>query len=573
MRIRWKVLKNIRPYTAMVKGPILGLLIASLLLIPVTLISPRFFQLLIDEVMHEGQMDKFKIVVLGLLSVYAIRFICDGASLIFGNKVLNTFTYHLRKDVFKKYAKAPYSFIEKKDTGELKMRMLDDVNSLGNFIREQVVEYMAAILMIVFSLYMVFTISRTMTLYCLAIIPLVFLMNYLIGIGTRKTNEKIRKVSSDYFTSTHNSLQFWREIKAQNSEQTFIDRFKGYRKTLAKLGIRSITFWGCQEVFNDFKANYLTKVFVYIIGAFFVMNQEISVGVLLMFSEYFAMLFSALDNMNAKRVSLRTNAPYYNRIFETFTFPDTEAAQAVPFEFSERITFEDVSFSYTEENPVLKHINLQIDKGEYLAVVGKTGCGKTTLIKLLLGLYETGEGTIRVDGAPLNSIDKPGMYEKIGVVMQDNFLFNTSIRENVVMANEQAADEDILEACHKANIYDFIKSLPEGLDTIIGERGIKLSGGQKQRLSIAAALLRNPQILIFDEATSSLDKPSEDVINQAIHELSKEITVIVITHKPATALRAGKVVVMDEGRITAAGTHAELMTKSDYYNRLTEAAN
>lgn len=570
---RLYVLRNIKKYTSTVKGSIVGLILITLTSIPISLISPKFFQILIDDVMRDGKGNRFIIVAVGLMGVYLLRLVTDGLSLVLGNRVLNKFTYEIRIDVFKKFCRAPFSFMEKKNVGELKMRIMDDVDSLGNFIREQVVNYISGVLMVITALYMSFRISINMTLYCIAIVPIVFIINYFIGVGTKKVNEEIRIVNSEYYTSTHNSLQFWREIKAQNSEKTFIDRFRVYRDILAKLGIKSIRYWAYSEVFNDFKSNYLTKVFVYIVGAFFVMRKEISVGVLIMFSEYFAMLFSALDGLNSKRVALKTNSPYYERIFETFSFPEEVTEKTDVCNLNDGISIHDLSFSYVPGQPVLKNINLDIKKGDYIAIVGKTGCGKTTFVKLLMGLYQANKGEIIYDGMVIEQISKKSLYNLIGMVMQDNFLFNMSIRENLLLANENASEDDLVQACKKANIYDFIMSLPKGFDTEIGERGVKLSGGQKQRISIAAALLRKPQILIFDEATSSLDKPSEDVINDAINDISKDITVIVITHKPATVLRAKKVVVIEDGEITDIGTHDELWNKNKFYTTLAEASS
>lgn len=566
---RLSVLKQMKSYTKSVKGSIAALFIISALTIPVTLISPRFFQILIDEVMEQRDMSKFTVVVLGLLLVYLLRFLLDGASLFFGNRVLNRFTYNLRKDVLQKYQKVPYSFLEKKEVGDLKMRIMEDVDCLGNFIREQVVDYFFGFFMIIFTLYAALRIDVKMTLYCLLVIPVVFLVNYLIGKGTRKVNEEIRSVNQDYYSSTHSTLQFWREIKAQNAEQVFIDRFQNFRLILAKLGLKSIRYWGYSEVFNDFKANYLTKVMVYIIGAFFVISGDISVGALIMFSEYFALLFSSLDSINSKRAALKVNTPYYKRIFETLDFPEESSikSKAVPLH---RIDINNLCFSYDKDGETLKNVTMSIKKGDYIAIVGKSGCGKTTLIKLLLGLYEVDSGDICWNLQSLRELNKESLYHQIGVVMQDSFLFNMSIRENLLLSDQSAEEADLITACQRANIYGFIQSLPNGFDTVIGERGVKLSGGQKQRLAIASALLKQPQLLIFDEATSALDKQSEDVINDAINKLAKEMTVIVVTHKPTTALRAKKVVVMENGKITAVGTHEQLLNKNKYYTKLAE---
>ena len=570
MKQRLYVLRNIKQYVYPIRWSVTALVILSLISLPISLISPRFFQLLVDEVMYQKNRSIFWVVVLGMLGIFILRLILDSISLKLNNRVHNSFVYQLRKAVFDKYKKTPVSFIEKKEVGELKMRMMDDIDVLGNFIGDQIVGYIYGILLLLFTIVASVRISWQMTLFCLLILPIVFIVDSLIGNGTRRINEQIRDVNSKYYTSTYNSLQFWREIKSQGSEQLFIERFNRFRAVLAKLGLKSIRFWAYKEVFSDFKSNYLTKVLVYIIGAFFVAKNQISVGTLIMFSEYFSMLFSSLESLNAKRIALKINEPYYERVFDTFSFPEESKNTIDLNELKIGIRLNNVCFSYSEKAPVLKEINLEINKGDYVAIVGKTGCGKTTLAKLLLGLYETQSGDILVDNINIKNVRREDLSNLLGVVMQDNYLFNTSIRENLLIANESATEQEMIEACKKANIYDFILEQPKGFDTFIGERGVKLSGGQKQRISIAAALLRKPQVLIFDEATSALDRQSEDIINDAINRISEDVTVIVIAHKPETVLRAKKVVVMEEGRIVAQGTHEEIINNNEFYKNIME---
>lgn len=570
MKQRLYVLRNIKQYVYPIRWSVTALVILSLISLPISLISPRFFQLLVDEVMYQKNRSIFWVVVLGMLGIFILRLILDSISLKLNNRVHNSFVYQLRKAVFDKYKKTPVSFIEKKEVGELKMRMMDDIDVLGNFIGDQIVGYIYGILLLLFTIVASVRISWQMTLFCLLILPIVFIVDSLIGNGTRRINEQIRDVNSKYYTSTYNSLQFWREIKSQGSEQLFIERFNRFRAVLAKLGLKSIRFWAYKEVFSDFKSNYLTKVLVYIIGAFFVAKNQISVGTLIMFSEYFSMLFSSLESLNAKRIALKINEPYYERVFDTFSFPEESKDTIDLNELKIGIRLNNVCFSYSEKAPVLKEINLEINKGDYVAIVGKTGCGKTTLAKLLLGLYETQSGDILVDNINIKNVRREDLSNLLGVVMQDNYLFNTSIRENLLIANESATEQEMIEACKKANIYDFILEQPKGFDTFIGERGVKLSGGQKQRISIAAALLRKPQVLIFDEATSALDRQSEDIINDAINRISEDVTVIVIAHKPETVLRAKKVVVMEEGRIVAQGTHEEIINNNEFYKNIME---
>ena len=570
MKQRLYVLRNIKQYVYPIRWSVTALVILSLISLPISLISPRFFQLLVDEVMCQKNRSIFWVVVLGMLSIFILRLILDSISLKLNNRVHNSFVYQLRKAVFDKYKKTPVSFIEKKEVGELKMRMMDDIDVLGNFIGDQIVSYIYCILLLLFTIAASVRISWHMTLFCFMILPVVFTVDSLIGNGTRRINEQIRYANSKYYTSTYNSLQFWREIKAQGSEQLFIERFSGFRAVLAKLGVKSIRFWAYREVFSDFKSNYLTKVLVYIIGAFFVAKNQISVGTLIMFSEYFLMLFSSLESLNAKRIALKINEPYYERVFDTFSFPEESKDTFDLKTLKKGIRLNNVCFSYSEKAPVLNEINLEINKGDYVAIVGKTGCGKTTLAKLLLGLYEPQSGDILLDNINIKNVSREDLSNLLGVVMQDNYLFNTSIRENLLIANELATEQEMIEASKKANIYDFILEQPKGFDTVIGERGVKLSGGQKQRISIAAALLKKPQVLIFDEATSALDRQSEDIINDAINRISEDVTVIVIAHKPETVLRAKKVVVMEEGRIVAKGTHEELMNNNEFYKNIME---
>ena len=570
---RTEVLKHIKKYTAEMKLSVAALVIVSLLAIPAMMISPRFFQSIVDEVIVNQRFEMFKYAVLGLLLVYIIRFALDGLNLYFSNKLLNKFTFSIRLDVWHKYLGAKFEKYERKDTGDLKMRLYDDVDSLGNFLKQQIVEYWFNIITLIFSLTFALIINPELTLYCVLIIPFVFLINYLIGKGTQRVNDEMRAVEEKYYTFEHNSLQYWKEMKAQGTEKVFIKRFGEFRDKLAKLGYRKIRYWFYTEIFNDFKANYLTKVLIYIIGSFYVMNEQITIGMLIMFAEYFGMLFSSIDAINSRNVALRVSMPYYERIFEILDEDGEESADKVQLNFKGNISMQNVSFAYEAGlDNTLKDLCLSVNNKDYIAVIGRSGCGKTTAAKVLLGLYEPREGEILYEGIKAGDIDFNSVYRNTGAVMQDNYLFNMSIRENLQLAKEEASEEELINACRKAGIYDFVKDLPSGLDTIIGEHGIKLSGGQKQKLSIAQALLRKPKLIIFDEATSSLDKASEDLINNSIYELSGDCTVIVITHKPLSVMRAEKVFIMDNGRIIASGTHEELKGSNNYYDNLTEGA-
>ena len=566
---RLAVLRWIWPYVRQSKWSVFALLLSGILIVPVSLISPRFFEILVDDVIDKLMLEQFHVVVFGLLAMYFCRLALDAVNLYCGNRLLNRFTLTIRTQVWNGYWNARYTEYERMETGDLKMRLIDDVDSLGNFVQQQVAEYFSHCLIVICTLFVSLQMHPVMTLCCLTTAPVVFLLNHLIGRGTRRVNEEIRKVNESYYTSTHNSLQFWREIKAQGAEMDFISRFRHYRRRLASLGYRSIRYWMYSEVLNDFKANYLTKVLVYIIGAVFVIRGEFSVGILVVFSEYFSLLFSSLDAINSRNVALKTNAPYYRRVFETLSFAggrigDKRAAGGMSLQAKS------LDYGYQSKQKVLQDVNISAGAGEYTAIIGPSGCGKTTLAKLLLGLYEPSGGEVLCGGIPVQELDREDYYSRIGVVMQDNGLFDMSIRENLLLAKRDADEEAMLSACRQADILEFIRSLPNGLDTVIGERGVKLSGGQKQRLVIAQALLREPHLMIFDEATSSLDRETEQAVLASINRIAGQITVLLISHKPDAVMKADRVIVMDDGRVAAAGRHEELIEQNGFYRRMAE---
>ena len=279
------------------------------------------------------------------------------------------------------------------------------------------------------------------------------------------------------------------------------------------------------------------------------------------------MLFTSLDAVSSKNAKLRTNAPYYNRVFETLSLAAEDGGE-IERPLLGEVDAEDIRYGYREDEPVLRDVSLHLAPGGYTALVGHSGCGKTTLTKLLLLLYRPEAGCIRYDGEDAACLDRQTLYQRIGMVMQDSYLFNMSIRENLLLAKEDASEAELLDACEKASIRSFVAGLPQGLDTEIGERGVRLSGGQRQRLAIARALLRNPRLLLFDEATSSLDKMAEDRVNEAVREAAGQATLLVISHKPSAVLRAEHIVVMDDGRVVDAGTHEELRARNEFYRKL-----
>lgn len=545
---RLKIFKISKQFMMGLKKYIIILSLCSFATIPVSIFSPRIFRFLIDNVIGEQKQELFIYVVVGLLSIYCLRYFIDCGKLYSSNIFLNKFTLLARKSVLNKYLKTSYKNILKFNESDLKMRLFDDIDNLGNFLKEQVIDYLCGLIMIVALLFLCFFINKTMLFICISLIPIVLLIDITIAKGTSKINEKIRIENEQYYSFEYNSIQFWKEIKSQCLEKAMISKFKDYRKNLAKLGLVFIRYWLYRELFNDFKANYLNKVLIYIIGAFFVINNQLSVGNLILFGEYFSLLFNEISNTYNKNVLLKTNMPFYKRFKETLLLPE-ENMGCVECKDLFPIEFKNVEFSYSENSKaVLKNINFKINKFDYILLTGKSGIGKTTLLKLMLGIISPDNGEITVGGVPIEKINKESMLKKIGIVMQDSFFFNMTVKENLLMVNSSASDKEILDICKKVNILDFINRLPNGINTKIGENGINISGGQRQRLALAQALIKKPEILVLDEPTSSIDNFSEKKIYKEI-ENSNIYSAFVISHSIESNSFFNKEYFLDNGII------------------------
>lgn len=399
-------------------------------------------------------------------------------------------------------------------------------------------------------------------------IPLSFLLTKVLAKKSKKVSSNFREAWGEYEGYIHETIQNFREIKALNAENVHEKKFTKYWDDLSDLFVKRQIYWYLNRGFIAFKDFFVTKMNLYFIGGLLIFSGEMTVGSLLVFMLYYEKLFSNIGDINNLDIKIQQDVPAIKKVMEILDIKLSSRKKHKLGKIEGDIKFENVSFSYNEEDITLKNINVSISNKENVAVVGKSGSGKSTLSKLLLNIYEPQTGKITINNMELNKYDRASLHKKIGIVSQDPYMFNLTIRENLLLANPNANDEELLDACKKAYIDDFIGALQNGLDTIIGERGIKLSGGQKQRLAIARTLLSNTDIIIFDEATSALDYESEKMIHKTIEDLYKEKTIIIIAHRLSSILLADKVVVMDNGKIVGDGKSDELLGNNEFYYRL-----
>ena len=518
-------------YIIRCKLSIIYLFILSAAALPLSFIFPKLYQILIDDVMGNNQLNKLLIIIIGIVLLYLIQTSVACLKLSQENKLYKEFNIGIRSDIWHNTINMSFSDKEKYSAGDITQRMIDDPEKIGNFVKDQIVDRYYAYFMFTASTILILLIDPLLSIVCSSLIPVLLFINNYIGRKSSEVNEEIRQISNDYYGFTYNSLQYWKEIKVQNAEDSFVNKFTNYRNILSKLGLKSIKYWGYNEVFNDFKSNYLNKVFVYIIGAFFIIYNDLTVGKLIMFAEYYGFCFDSLNTVIIKNNDLKKNNPFYQRIIEMLDH-NIRDDQRSKHRLKGDITVNNLFFSYGNDQ-ILHNISFSILSGDKVAIIGESGCGKTTLIKNLLGMLTPKQGKIKYSDKSLNEIMLSDLYDQVGVVMQDPFYFNLTILENLRIAMPDASEEQIKKACCCARIYDFIESSEDGFNTVIGENGVKLSGGQKQRLAIAQALLRQPKILFLDEATSALDEQNEREILENIGIKYSDMTIILISHKPS----------------------------------------
>ena len=427
-------------------------------------------------------------------------------------------------------------------------------------------------LTIIFSLIVMFSFSVKLTLFVLIFIPISGGMISQIGKSLKRKSDRVQKEQGEFLSLLEETLGGIKIIKAFNAENAFVKKFKQSTTRFFDFSNRLLNRQNLASPVSEFLGILVISVLLWYGGKMVLIDQSLNGAI---FLSYLGLAYNILTP--AKGIS----KAYYNikkgdaaamRVIEILEAKDDmeDTADAVEIQsFKKEIKFDDVSFSY-EQNPVLENFSLEIKKGQTVALVGPSGSGKTTLANLLNRFYDIDKGSLTVDGIPINIVKKKSLYLLTGMVTQDSILFNDSVKNNIALGNPKATLEQIKEAAKIANASEFIEKLDQKYDSIIGEGGNKLSGGQKQRLSIARAILKDPDILILDEATSALDTGSEKMVQEALDNLMKNRTSLVIAHRLSTIQKADLIVVINQGKIIETGTHKQLIAQKSAYKKLVE---
>lgn len=470
----------------------------------------------------------------------------------------------LRRDTYNHLIKMPIRFFEKRRVGELNSRISSDISLLQETLTSTIAEFIRQIIVIVGGIIFLAVISPKLTLFMLILLPPAMLAARFFGRFIRKFSKSVQSEVAESNTVVEETLQGIQSVKAFTNEKFEMQRYFKRTQEIANIGMKSGKYRG---LFSSFIILGMFGAIVAVIwkGSTMIATGELVAGKLFSFVIYSVFVGGSIGGLAAVFANIQKFIGATEALFEIFN--EKEEKVQTDFEITEahilrgKIVFEDMSFAYPSrpEQPVLNKINMQISPNQTVAIVGASGAGKSTLASLVLRFYEVSSGKLLFDDTDSKDIPVSVLRTQIAIVPQDIFLFGGTIRENIAYGKPNATDSEIYEAAKKANALEFIERFEDKFDTLVGERGTQLSGGQRQRIAIARAVLKNPKILILDEATSSLDSESERLVQDALDKLMKGRTSLVIAHRLATVRKADQILVLEQGKLVEKGTHAELM--------------
>ncbi len=478
----------------------------------------------------------------------------------------------IRNRLHLKLLRIPLFYFDNRHTGDLNSVVFNDVNAIKTVLQTSFGKLILSPVQIAVNIGILFMISWKLTVIMLIIVPLSAVVMTKVGQGVRRRSRRVFKQLADVVSLFQEAVTGIRIVKAFANEESEHKKFRTSNHLFFKKMFRQLTLKFLTSPVNEMLFVSILIFLLWYGGNMVYSNEGLSAEDFIRFLIFLFMMFQPLKDLSRINNVLQNGMAAAERIFGILDTSeevyDSPEAEEMP-DFTKSIVYRNVRFHYLNEaKQVLRDVHLTINKGEKAAIVGPSGAGKTTLVNLLPRFYELSGGDIFIDDVEYRKYTLQSLRRRIGVVTQDTILFNDTVRANIAYGREDATEEEIVAAAKAANAWEFIAKMPQGLDTEIGEKGTRLSGGQKQRLSIARAILKNPQILILDEATSALDTESEQLVQEAIEKLLKNRTVLVIAHRLSTIQNADKIVVMQDGVIESIGRHSELLQKSPVYKNL-----
>lgn len=563
-----KILKKIKPYY----GYLLLALLSAVISVSLTLYIPVLTGQAVDNIIDAGKVNFENIlqiliyIAVGIVGVTVFQWIMNYFTNIISYKTVRD----LRREIFDKFNSVPLSYIDSHPHGDLISRVINDVDAVGDGLTQMFLQLFSGIVTIVGTLIFMLMIDWRIALAVVILTPLSLFVAAFIGKLSHKRFSEQQLLQGEISSYVEEHVGNQRIIKAFSYENRAIADFEKLNTKLYDVGFKA-QFAGALANPSTRFVNAMVYAAVGIFGALTAISGSLSVGQLSCFLTYANQYTKPFNEVTGVLTQLQTGIAAAGRVFEVLEaeneVPDSPESPNIN-ECKGNVKIENVSFSYTKEKPLIKNFSLDVKSGSKVAIVGPTGCGKTTFINLLMRFYETDSGKISIDGVDIKSLSRDNLRRQFGMVLQDSWLFCGTIMENLRYGNENATDEEIISAAKAAYAHSFIRRMPDGYNTVISEGGGNLSQGQKQLLCIARAMLTNPAILILDEATSSIDTLTEIRVQKAFAKMMKGKTSFVVAHRLSTIKESDVILVMKDGNIIEQGNHKELLKKGGFYSTL-----
>jgi ATP-binding cassette subfamily B protein len=565
-----RALTRLTMYLSPYKSTLILVLVFVLAYILLGLAEPYLIGRAIDKYISTKQIKGLSNLSLLLLTAYFFDNAFQAISSWLMAHISQDALRRLRRDLFEHLQKLSIAFFDRNTAGELMSRLTNDIDAINQAVSQNVVSLVASVLSLVGIVIAMFVLNKWLALAALLVVPIMFWFTQFIARYTRKGFRDLQRELGEINSVMEESISGQRVVKAFRRSESSIEKFRASNQKVYAAGVYANTYALMLMPLTNVLGNFFVIVLVGL-GGYLALKNLVTVGMIATFIAYAQNFIQPLRQLANMYNSIQAALAGAERVFETIDIPaelDNASHSLLPAPVKGEVHFTDVSFGYIPGQPIIKNMTLQAKAGQTIALVGPTGAGKTTIINLLTRFYEINSGCITIDGKDIRDISKDDLRQKLGIVLQDTFLFADTVMENIRYGRLDATDEECIEAAKLADIDHFIRQLPQGYQTKLSERASNLSQGQRQLMAIARAILSDPSILILDEATSSVDTRTEARIQKALLRLMEGRTSFVIAHRLSTIRDADNVIVINGGEIVEQGTHQQLLDAKGFFHKL-----